>query len=326
MPSMASSKERMPWIASSATGSTKMTSAFNGMLPVAPPPQGSRSRIPLVGEMLDARAEAAFQAAFDRSEHAVIAEMQAHGDVLVYTHCFDRARRVAPRNINLSVGLPATIGASGIVAAGLGAPPLLAGASFALAAAAAGVALARAGWPAGTTAAGARLAAICSLSIIVAAPSRRGATVRRIPLGSIRGVAREPRGAVIRLTGEEIVLDGLSNPKRFVDEARRCIDEDSRRLRLAEEASPASAAAASLEREACEVAAIRHRLRERGWMLAVANDYRLKGEWHVFYSFTHPDGIAAKGEGKSDLAALRLAEADVLSTEAWLRGLKEKAA
>lgn len=325
MPSMASSKERMPWNASSATGSPKMTTAFNGMLPVAPAPRGSRSRIPLVGEMLDARAEAAFQAAFDRSEHAVIAEMQAHGDVLVYTHCFDRVQRNAPRNISLSVGLPATIGASGIVAAGLGAPPLLAGASFALAAAAAGVALARAGWPAGTTAAGARLAAICSLSIIVAAPSRRGATVRRIPLGSIRGVAREPRGAVIRLAGEEIVLDGLSNPKRFVDEARRCIDEDSRRLRRAEEASMLFKAA-GLERDACEVAAIRLRLRERGWMLAVANDYRLKGEWHVFYSFTHPDGIAAKGEGTSDLAALRLAEADVLATEDRLRSLKERAA
>lgn len=326
MPSMASSKERMPWIASSATGSSKMTSAFNGMLPVAPAPQGSRSRIPLVGEMLDARTETAFQAAFDRSEHAVIAEMQAHGDVLIYAHSFNRVPRGTSRNISFSVGVPATIGASGIVAAGLGAPPLLAGASFALAAAAAGVALARAGWPAGTTTAGARLAAICSLSIIVAAPSRRGATVRRIPLDSIRGVAREPRGAVIRLSGEEIVLDGLSDPKRFVDEARRCIDEDARRVRSPEGGTSTAEAAETSRLEAIEVGTIRHRLRERGWMLAVANDYRLSGEWHVFYSFTHPDGIAAKGEGKSDLAALRLAEADVIAKETWLRSLEGKAA
>lgn len=312
--------------ASSATGLSKMTSVLNGMLPVAPAPQAGRSRIPLVGEMLDARVEHAFQAAFDRSERAVIAEMEAHREVPIYVHTFRRAQRRAPGGISFSVGVPATIGASGVVAAGLGAPPLLAGASFALAAATAGIALARAGWPGGTSAAGARLAAICSSSIIVASPFRGGADIRRIPLGSIRAVVREPRGAVIRLSDEEVVLDDLAQPKRFVDEARRCIDADARRNRGAADPASVPDAAEALRLEACEVASIRHRLRERGWMLAVANDYRLHGEWHVFYSFAHPDGMAAKGEGTSDLSALRLAEADVDAKEARLRSLEEKAA
>lgn len=304
-----------------------MTAVSNGFLPVAPAPRIGRSRVPLLGEMLDARAEAAFQAAFDRSETAVIATMAAHGESLAYAHSFLRGGGVPLRAFSFSVGVPTTIGATGIVAAALGAPPLLAATSFALAAAAAGVALARAGWPSGTaTAPGARLAAICYRSMILATPSRTGASVRRIPLDSIRGVAREPQGALIRLPGEELVLDGLAQPKRFVAELRRCIDEDSLRVRTLEDASSTPVAAEVVRLEALEVASIRHRLRERGWMLAVANDYRLSGEWHVFYSFTHPDGITAKGEGKSDLAALRLAEADVIAKEAWLRSLKEKAA
>lgn len=269
-------------------GVSKMTSASSRMLPVAPAPRTARSSIPLVGGMLDARAERAFQAAFDRSERAVIAAMEAHGEVLTYAHSYSRLRSRAPGG-GFPMGLPAVIGASF-------APPV-----------------------------GARLAAICSSSIIVATPSRSGASVRRIPLSSIRAVDREPRGAVVRLAGEEIVLDGLAHPKRFVDEARRCIVEDARRKREADGATPPDAAEA-LRLEACEVASIRRRLRERGWMLAVANDYRLSGEWHVFYSFSHPDGIAAKGEGTSDLTALRLAEADVVAKEAWLRGLAEKAA
>lgn len=304
-----------------------MTSVSNGTLPVAPAPRIAHSRIPVLGEILDARSETAFQAAFDRSERVVIETMAAHGETLVYVHPFARSPQAAHRNISLSVGLPATLGATGLAAMALGAPSLVAGTSLGAAAAAVCISLARAGWPAGALPhAGARLAAICTRSIILATPARRGAGVRRIPLEAIRGVAREPRGAVIRLSGEEIVFDGLAQPGRFVDEARRCIDEDALRVREADAATPVPDDDAAMEREACEVAAIRRRLRERGWMLAVANDYRLSGEWHVFYSFTHPDGIAAKGEGTSDLAALRLAEADVVATETWLRGLKEKAA
>lgn len=322
MPSMASSKERMHRIAS-ATGFPHMSSTSHAILHVAPAPQTVRSRIPLVGHRLDARHEAAFQSAFDRSEGAVIAALAEHDETVVYAHSFTRSLRPVRRTTSFSVGIPATLGAFGVAAGAAGAPPLLAGASFALALAAAGVGMARAGWSGGSPSlSGARVAAICTLSIIVATPTRTGAHVRRVPLRSIRGVARDADDVVIRLAGEEIVLDGLAHPKRFVGEARRCIDEEERRA----DAALPTGVATDLERDACEAAAIRRRLRERGWMLAVANDYRLAGEWHVFYSFTHPDGIAAKGEGTSDLIALRLAEADILAKETWLRSFKEVAA
>lgn len=42
------------------------------------------------------------------------------------------------------------------------------------------------------------------------------------------------------------------------------------------------------------------RLRATGWMVAVHNDYRLGGEFHTFWLFTHPDGRYVKGEGKTD--------------------------
>jgi hypothetical protein len=45
-------------------------------------------------------------------------------------------------------------------------------------------------------------------------------------------------------------------------------------------------------------------LRAAGWSVAVHNDYRLHGEPHTFWLWTHPDGRWIKGEGRTDAAAL----------------------
>lgn len=46
------------------------------------------------------------------------------------------------------------------------------------------------------------------------------------------------------------------------------------------------------------------RLRAAGWMVAVHNDYRQDGQVFTFWLFTK-GGSALKGEGPSDLAALK---------------------
>jgi hypothetical protein len=58
------------------------------------------------------------------------------------------------------------------------------------------------------------------------------------------------------------------------------------------------------EDEAEGVAALRA-LRSDGWIVAVHNDYRLNGEAHTFWLFTHPSGRWLKGEGRTDGIALR---------------------
>lgn len=50
-------------------------------------------------------------------------------------------------------------------------------------------------------------------------------------------------------------------------------------------------------------------LRENGWMVGVHNDYRLNGEAHTFWLFTHSDGRWVKGEGRTDAEALGQAAA-----------------
>ena len=45
-------------------------------------------------------------------------------------------------------------------------------------------------------------------------------------------------------------------------------------------------------------------LRERGWSVAVHNDYRQHGECCTFWLLTHPNGRWVKGEGRTDAAAL----------------------
>jgi hypothetical protein len=49
-------------------------------------------------------------------------------------------------------------------------------------------------------------------------------------------------------------------------------------------------------------------LRRDGWSVAVHNDYKLAGEPHTFWLFTHPSGIWAMGEASTDLGALRCAQ------------------
>lgn len=45
-------------------------------------------------------------------------------------------------------------------------------------------------------------------------------------------------------------------------------------------------------------------LRDSGWRVAVHNDYRIDGEDHTFWLFTHSSGLFVKGEGKTDMDAL----------------------
>lgn len=49
---------------------------------------------------------------------------------------------------------------------------------------------------------------------------------------------------------------------------------------------------------------ILHSLRERGWRVAVHNDYRLNGSDMTFWLMTHGNGLYLKGEGKTDMDAL----------------------
>jgi hypothetical protein len=63
-------------------------------------------------------------------------------------------------------------------------------------------------------------------------------------------------------------------------------------------------------------------LRAEGWMVAVHNDYRLNGEAHTFWLFTHPRGCWAKGEGRTDQEALAQC---VSRASAALARLQEKA-
>jgi FAD/FMN-containing dehydrogenase len=60
----------------------------------------------------------------------------------------------------------------------------------------------------------------------------------------------------------------------------------------------------------------RERLREAGWMVAVHNDYRLNGEPHTFWLFTHPSGRWIKGEGRTDEIALNECVREALAAAA----------
>lgn len=46
-------------------------------------------------------------------------------------------------------------------------------------------------------------------------------------------------------------------------------------------------------------------LRRGGWRVAVHNDYNYKGHVFTFWLMTHPTGVFVKGEGATDLDALR---------------------
>ena len=278
-----------------------------GLLEITPDPRRRPTRIPLLGPAYDRRIRALEDEAFARAERAVL-EAVGRDDSVQYPHSFLRGS-VARRPAAFGSQRSASMGRA--VADGARSAPfpvvdrLLDTVSRPYRAA--------------------RIAAITQRSIILAYPTRKDVALTRIALGDIRAVLREDRDVVLKMAGQEIRIEGLRQPKRFVEEARRCVSRHEERPRAmpvaaetTHEADDASAA--------CEVAAIRRRLRDRGWMLAVANDYRLKGAWHVFYSFSHPEGLSAKGEGTSDLAALRLAEADVLAKEARYGAPQELAA
>jgi hypothetical protein len=252
--------------------------------------------------MIDTRVEAAFQAAFDRAEGAILETAARNGETIEYTYSFQRRQRAASR-----AHAPASVTAllPVIAAAGVG---------YGL----------KAGWTGSTYLAGARIAAICNRSIVVATPDRRGVAVRRVPLEAVRTIVRNNGSVAIGTVDEHLVFEGLTDPKRFAKEASRCVELAAPNPAAANRRDPA--AQAGQDEDAVTVAAIRRRLRDRGWMLAVANDYRLGGRWHVYYGFAHPDGLSAKGEGASDADALREAEADASAKERWLADLKRTAA
>lgn len=83
-------------------------------------------------------------------------------------------------------------------------------------------------------------------------------------------------------------------------------------------------------RHAHSVSQTLNRIRKAGWAVAVHNDYNLNGKKHTFWLFTHPSGVWAKGEGRSDRRALAAAEAqmkerqsirdiEIQHVAAWLR-------
>lgn len=55
-------------------------------------------------------------------------------------------------------------------------------------------------------------------------------------------------------------------------------------------------------------------IRAAGWAVAVHNDYRLNGIQHTFWLFTK-DGVAVKGEGRTDAFALNQVRAAIKRTE-----------
>lgn len=280
-----------------------------GLLEITPDPRRAPTRIPLLGPVFDRRIRALEEEAFARAERAVLEAVGRDGDIVLYPHSFLRGS--AARSSSGSPAAAAVVGMAVTVAGGARSTRtpvvdrLLGAVSQPYHAV--------------------RIAAVTERSIILASPTRRNVALTRIALGDIRAVLREDRDVVLKLAGQEIRIEGLAQPRRFEEETRRCIA----RYEDAHKAVPAAAGTASeadVVSAACEVAAIRRRLRARGWMLAVANDYRLHGRWHVFYSFSHPEGLSAKGEGTSDLDALRLAESDVIAKEARYCAPQELAA
>lgn len=65
-------------------------------------------------------------------------------------------------------------------------------------------------------------------------------------------------------------------------------------------------------------------LRERGWAVAVHNDYRLAGKPHTFWLFTKGD-FAAKGEGETDDEAIRHAYAEAIRIDVGVASLRTQA-
>lgn len=47
-------------------------------------------------------------------------------------------------------------------------------------------------------------------------------------------------------------------------------------------------------------------LRQDGWSVGVHNDYALNGVFMTFWLFTNPSGHYVKGEGQTDVEALKI--------------------
>lgn len=60
----------------------------------------------------------------------------------------------------------------------------------------------------------------------------------------------------------------------------------------------------------------REALHKAGWRVAVHNDYRLNGQDHTFWLFTHPNGRWIKGEGRNDAEALAQCATAIASSPA----------
>ena len=70
---------------------------------------------------------------------------------------------------------------------------------------------------------------------------------------------------------------------------------------------PATTGSGSLKQDDYELGCYLRALRAGRWTVAVHNDFRLNDEPYTFWLFTHPDGRWIKGEGTSDLVAVRSA-------------------
>jgi hypothetical protein len=77
------------------------------------------------------------------------------------------------------------------------------------------------------------------------------------------------------------------------------LDYATQQLRAALAASQQAAHAVTVDR-----------IRSEGWAVAVHNDYRLNGDAHTFWLFTK-NGLAVKGEGKTDAEALAQVDAAI---------------
>ena len=107
-----------------------------------------------------------------------------------------------------------------------------------------------------------------------------------------REAAAEHNATYARMTGEIVAAETERDEARVMAQQ---LAEQGRIERAAKDALRARAA--RLE------ASLPDDIRAKGWMVAVHNDYRLKGEQHTFWLFTR-DGRAVKGEGPNDIEAL----------------------
>ena len=114
----------------------------------------------------------------------------------------------------------------------------------------------------------------------------------RLELEHARQIAQEARKGLAALEEEESFWDACGYPRNrdvltISEQASSIIRERDEAIARAERAE------GSLPED----------IRNKGWAVAVHNDYRLNGEKHTFWLFTKGD-FAIKGEGLTDAEAL----------------------